>query len=148
MRSTCGGLIMRSVVMFVNPNVKCSVVCMVRVPYLLSLGLMWRLTLCLFMCVSQSGLIRTSEEEYFISPLPQHLAARHNYSAPRGHHAHVIYKRSAEGHVHGDGTSRPVNPYFHHGRRQRRHHHDHRHHDYQHGKLQRQHFCGRRKQCM
>ncbi|XP_076142760.1 A disintegrin and metalloproteinase with thrombospondin motifs 18 isoform X1 [Alosa pseudoharengus] len=102
-------------------------------------------------CTGLSGLIRTSDEEYFISPLPQHLAARHNYSNPSGHHAHVIYKRSAEGHVHGDSTPRPPNLYFHPSRRQRQHRHgphghEHHLHDYQHGNLQRQHFCGRRKQ--
>ncbi|KAL2089160.1 hypothetical protein ACEWY4_016059 [Coilia grayii] len=98
------------------------------------------------------GLIRTSDEEYFISPLPQHLAARHNYSAPSGHHAHVIYKRSAEQHVHADGTTRDNNhpnhhdQHHHHHHDDHGHHHHHHHHDYQHGKLQRQHFCGRRKQ--
>uniref|UniRef100_A0A665W306 ADAM metallopeptidase with thrombospondin type 1 motif, 18 n=1 Tax=Echeneis naucrates TaxID=173247 RepID=A0A665W306_ECHNA len=73
-------------------------------------------------CFGLSGLIRVSQEEYLIDPLPQHLAEQHNYSVPSGHHPHVVYKRSAE----------------------LQHHHH--HHDYQHGKLQRQHFCGRRKQ--
>uniref|UniRef100_A0AAQ5YK27 ADAM metallopeptidase with thrombospondin type 1 motif, 18 n=1 Tax=Amphiprion ocellaris TaxID=80972 RepID=A0AAQ5YK27_AMPOC len=72
-------------------------------------------------CSGLSGLIRVSQEEYLIAPLPQHLAKLHNYSAPDGHHPHVVYKRSAEYVVHT-------------------------HHDYQHGKLQRQHFCGRCKQ--
>ncbi|CDQ55975.1 unnamed protein product [Oncorhynchus mykiss] len=51
-------------------------------------------------CALQSGLIRMSDEEYFIAPLPQHLAAEHNYSSPSGHHPHVVYKRSAEHKVH------------------------------------------------
>ncbi|CAB1339559.1 unnamed protein product, partial [Coregonus sp. 'balchen'] len=93
-------------------------------------------------CALQSGLIRMSDDEYFIDPLPQHLAAEHNYSSPSGHHPHVVYKRSAEHKVHGGQrsihSSQPDNPYL--------QHHHHRHHDYQHGKLQRQHFCGRRKQ--
>uniref|UniRef100_A0AAY4CIP9 ADAM metallopeptidase with thrombospondin type 1 motif, 18 n=1 Tax=Denticeps clupeoides TaxID=299321 RepID=A0AAY4CIP9_9TELE len=96
-------------------------------------------------CEGLSGLIRTPDEEYFIAPLPQYLAARHNYSAPSGHHPHVLYKRSAERHVNPDSPhlSSRVPESHHHGHR---HHHHHRHHDYQHGKLQRQHFCGRRKQ--
>lgn len=102
--------------------------------------------LCL--CVLQAGLIRVSQEEYLIAPLPQHLAEEHNYRAPDGHHPHVIYKRSAEHIVHGrsSGTSspRPVNPHL----QQHRHHQQLQQHEYQHGKLQMQHFCGRRKQCM
>nr|XP_046202184.1 A disintegrin and metalloproteinase with thrombospondin motifs 18-like [Oncorhynchus gorbuscha] len=93
-------------------------------------------------CSGLSGLIRMSDDEYFIAPLPQHLAAEHNYTSPSGHHPHVVYKRSAEHKVHGGQrsvhSSQPDNPYL-------QHHHQH-HHDYQHGKLQRQHFCGRRKQ--
>lgn len=101
--------------------------------------------------VFQAGLIRVSKEEYLITPLPQHLANQHNYSAPDGHHPHVVYKRSAEHIVHGrsvspasTGPSSSENPYLsdHH------HHQPQSHHDYQHGKLQWQHFCGRRKQCM
>lgn len=102
-------------------------------------------------CVFQSGLIRLSHEEYLIAPLPQHLAEQHNYSAPDGHHPHVVYKRSAEPVVHRRSSSSPstssktaANPYLH----PHHHHHQHHHHDYQHRKLQSQHFCGRRKQCM
>ncbi|GAA6074165.1 A disintegrin and metalloproteinase with thrombospondin motifs 18, partial [Tachysurus ichikawai] len=89
-----------------------------------------------------------SSEEFFITPLPKHLALEHNYSAPAGHHPHVIYKRSAEQRIHGyrtDRTDKHRHDYHHH-----HHHHQHQHHrrrhDYQHGKFQRQHFCGRRKQ--
>ncbi|XP_029317030.1 A disintegrin and metalloproteinase with thrombospondin motifs 18 [Cottoperca gobio] len=98
-------------------------------------------------CSGLSGLIRLSQEEYLIAPLPQHLAQQHNYSAPDGHHPHVVYKRSAEHIVHrrssgpsSTNSSTADNPYHH------QHHPQHNHHDYQHGKLQRQHFCGRRKQ--
>lgn len=55
----------------------------------------------------QSGFIRMSEEEYLIAPMPQHLAEQHSYSAPQGHHPHVIYKRSAEHIVHGSPGSQP-----------------------------------------
>ncbi|XP_039469282.1 A disintegrin and metalloproteinase with thrombospondin motifs 18 isoform X1 [Oreochromis aureus] len=99
-------------------------------------------------CSGLSGLIRVSQEEYLIAPLPQHLARQHNYSAPNGHHPHVLYKRSAEHIVHRRSrspsdvsSSKPGNPYLHDYHQQQQHHHD-----YQHGKLQRQHFCGRRKQ--
>ncbi|CAJ1048430.1 A disintegrin and metalloproteinase with thrombospondin motifs 18 isoform X2 [Xyrichtys novacula] len=98
-------------------------------------------------CSGLSGLIRVSQEEYLIAPLPQHLADQHNYSAPDGHQPHVVYKRSAEHIVHrGSGSpsnmssSSPNKPYFQQYRQQ------HRYHNYQHGELQRQHFCGRRKQ--
>ncbi|XP_016121518.1 A disintegrin and metalloproteinase with thrombospondin motifs 18-like, partial [Sinocyclocheilus grahami] len=95
-----------------------------------------------------SGLIRFSGEELLITPLPQHLALQHNYSAPSGHHPHVIYKRSAERRVPADKTDwsssvKSNNPYESH---HRHHHHLRHHHEYQPGKLQRQHFCGRRKQ--
>ncbi|KAI4830550.1 hypothetical protein KUCAC02_002174 [Chaenocephalus aceratus] len=100
-------------------------------------------------CSGLSGLIRVSQEEFLIAPLPQHLAQQHNYSTPNGHHPHVVYKRSAEHIVHrrssepyNTSSAKPDNPYLNH------HHQQHDHHDYQHGKLQRQHFCGRRKQCM
>ncbi|KAM4605879.1 A disintegrin and metalloproteinase with thrombospondin motifs 18 [Discoglossus pictus] len=47
-------------------------------------------------CEGMSGFLRTRTEEFFISPLPQHLADKHNYTSPDGHHPHVLYKRSAE----------------------------------------------------
>ncbi|XP_062845344.1 A disintegrin and metalloproteinase with thrombospondin motifs 18 [Trichomycterus rosablanca] len=80
-------------------------------------------------CSGLSGLIRMSDEEFFITPLPRHLAVEHNISAPAGHHPHVIYKRSAERRVHGDGS-----------------HGSDGHHSYHHGHHRKQHFCGRRKQ--
>uniref|UniRef100_A0A8C5EPJ4 ADAM metallopeptidase with thrombospondin type 1 motif, 18 n=1 Tax=Gouania willdenowi TaxID=441366 RepID=A0A8C5EPJ4_GOUWI len=94
-------------------------------------------------CSGLSGLIRLSQEEFLIAPLPQHLAQKHNYTSPSGHHPHVIYKRSAEHIIHkstpgSSSSSRPDNPYLHLQQQQ--------HHDFQHGKLPRQHFCGRRKQ--
>uniref|UniRef100_A0A8C9WIA9 ADAM metallopeptidase with thrombospondin type 1 motif 18 n=1 Tax=Scleropages formosus TaxID=113540 RepID=A0A8C9WIA9_SCLFO len=82
-------------------------------------------------CEGLSGLIRTMDEEFFITPLPQHLTMAHNYSTPSGHHPHVLYKRSAELYIHKDLRVHPQ---------------DQDHHLRQHGKLQRQHFCGRRKQ--
>ncbi|XP_056463762.1 A disintegrin and metalloproteinase with thrombospondin motifs 18 [Gadus chalcogrammus] len=90
-------------------------------------------------CSGLSGLIRVSGEEYFIAPLPHHLAYRHNYSAPSGHHPHVVYKRSAEHLVHHAAPQPPLPP-------QQDPCQPHQEHLHQHGKLQRQHFCGRRKQ--
>ncbi|XP_053722030.1 A disintegrin and metalloproteinase with thrombospondin motifs 18 isoform X1 [Synchiropus splendidus] len=89
-------------------------------------------------CSGLSGLIRVSEEEYLIAPLPHHLARRHNYTAPEGRRPHVVYRRSAEPAIH-DPPARSTghNPSSYNG---------HGHHESQHGKLQRQHFCGRRKQ--
>ncbi|KAG9352449.1 hypothetical protein JZ751_020863, partial [Albula glossodonta] len=88
-------------------------------------------------CRGLSGLIRMSDGEFLITPLPHHLAAQHNYSAPTGHHPHVLYKRSAEHRIHGEAvtmdTPNSANPLL------RHHHHE------QHGRQQRQHFCGRRR---
>ncbi|XP_017573388.1 A disintegrin and metalloproteinase with thrombospondin motifs 18 isoform X1 [Pygocentrus nattereri] len=97
-------------------------------------------------CTGLSGLIRMSGDEFFITPLPEHLALEHNYSAPAGHHPHVVYKRSAEHKVLGDSTDRASIIPSTTNRHQHHHHHHHHHHDYQHGRFQRQHFCGRRKQ--
>uniref|UniRef100_A0A4W4FWN8 ADAM metallopeptidase with thrombospondin type 1 motif, 18 n=1 Tax=Electrophorus electricus TaxID=8005 RepID=A0A4W4FWN8_ELEEL len=80
-----------------------------------------------------------SGEEFFISPLPEHLALEHSYSAPAGHHPHVLYKRSVELRVHGDGTggaSTPATPA------------QKPHGDYPQPRFQKQHFCGSRRQYM
>ncbi|XP_055515067.1 A disintegrin and metalloproteinase with thrombospondin motifs 16-like [Leucoraja erinacea] len=101
-------------------------------------------------CKGLSGLIRTEEADYFLTPLPQHLALKHNYTAPDGHQPHVLYKRSAE----------PKVPFLYNeiSMQQRpqaieqndhKHHQQHRHrNDYKHGQLQKQHYCGRRKKYM
>ncbi|XP_023980917.1 A disintegrin and metalloproteinase with thrombospondin motifs 18 [Physeter macrocephalus] len=100
-------------------------------------------------CAGLSGLIRTRKNEFLISPLPQLLAQEHNYTSPAGHHPHVLYKRTAEekvqrchGYLSSSGNSAGHSP----SRTphtswspERKHHH---------GRLQRQHFCGRRKKCM
>ncbi|XP_032709816.1 A disintegrin and metalloproteinase with thrombospondin motifs 18 [Lontra canadensis] len=97
-------------------------------------------------CAGLSGLIRTRKNEFLISPLPQLLAQEHNYSAPAGHHPHVLYKRTAEEKVqrchsypgssgHHPGHSPAHTPLT--SRSQEREHH--------HPRLQKQHFCGRRK---
>nr|KAF6406024.1 ADAM metallopeptidase with thrombospondin type 1 motif 18 [Molossus molossus] len=100
-------------------------------------------------CAGLSGLIRTQKNEFLISPLPQLLAQEHNYSSPAGHHPHVLYKRTAEETVqryHGYPGSSQNHPgqtpahaphtYWSQGR------------EHPHQRLQKQHFCGRRKKCI
>uniref|UniRef100_A0A8D1AJJ3 ADAM metallopeptidase with thrombospondin type 1 motif 18 n=1 Tax=Sus scrofa TaxID=9823 RepID=A0A8D1AJJ3_PIG len=100
-------------------------------------------------CAGLSGLIRTRKNEFLISPLPQLLAREHNYSSPAGHHPHVLYKRTAEEEVqryHGYLSSsrnyagQPPSHTPHPSRGPEGEH--------QPGRLQKQHFCGRRKKCM
>ncbi|XP_066876209.1 A disintegrin and metalloproteinase with thrombospondin motifs 18 isoform X3 [Kogia breviceps] len=97
-------------------------------------------------CAGLSGLIRTRKNEFLISPLPQLLAQEHNYSSPAGHHPHVLYKRTAEEKVQrchgylsssGNSAGHPPSRTPHTSWSPERKHH--------HGRLQRQHFCGRRK---
>uniref|UniRef100_A0A8C8ZJ62 A disintegrin and metalloproteinase with thrombospondin motifs 18 n=1 Tax=Prolemur simus TaxID=1328070 RepID=A0A8C8ZJ62_PROSS len=97
-------------------------------------------------CAGLSGLIRTRKSEFLISPLPQLLAREHNYSSPAGHHPHVLYKRTAEekvqqyhGHP-GSGRGYPG-----HSPRHTPHASQSAETQYHHRRLQKQHFCGRRK---
>ncbi|XP_060110023.1 A disintegrin and metalloproteinase with thrombospondin motifs 18 isoform X1 [Heteronotia binoei] len=97
-------------------------------------------------CVGLSGLIRTQENDFLISPLPQHLAQEHNYTAPAGHHPHVLYKRTAEEKVHRYKVdSNPHHFPLGHGRNHPAHKYHIQANDYHHGRFQKQHFCGRRK---
>ncbi|XP_075925783.1 A disintegrin and metalloproteinase with thrombospondin motifs 18-like [Petromyzon marinus] len=60
-------------------------------------------------CDGLSGLIRTSTGEYFISPLPDHLARKHNISRPAAAAAappHVLYRRAAERRMSATGRRR------------------------------------------
>ncbi|XP_064129830.1 A disintegrin and metalloproteinase with thrombospondin motifs 18 [Loxodonta africana] len=97
-------------------------------------------------CAGLSGFIRTGKSEFLISPLPQLLAQEHNYGSPSGHHPHVLYKRTAEEKVRGyhiypsssqnyPGHPTSRTPYAPQGQER----------DYHHRRLQKQHFCGRRK---
>uniref|UniRef100_A0AAV2LRI6 Peptidase M12B domain-containing protein n=1 Tax=Knipowitschia caucasica TaxID=637954 RepID=A0AAV2LRI6_KNICA len=89
-------------------------------------------------CAGLSGLIRIRQEEFLISPLPEHLAQKHKHNAPEGHHPHVVYKRSAEHVIHGRSAepSAANSPSSNNVLRPD-HHHNH---------TDRMHFCGRRKQ--
>ncbi|KAL7978836.1 hypothetical protein Chor_013325, partial [Crotalus horridus] len=94
-----------------------------------------------------SGLIRTQENDFLISPLPQHLAQELHYKPPAGHHPHVLYKRTAEEKVlHRYKVD--SNPY-HFPLDRHSNLTAHKYHipanDYHHGRFQKQHFCGRRK---
>nr|BAG57234.1 unnamed protein product [Homo sapiens] len=100
-------------------------------------------------CAGLSGLIRTRKNEFLISPLPQLLAQEHNYSSPAGHHPHVLYKRTAEEKIQryrgypGSGRNYPGYSPSHipHASQSRET-------EYHHRRLQKQHFCGRRKKCI
>ncbi|CAH2324449.1 A disintegrin and metallo ase with thrombospondin motifs 18, partial [Pelobates cultripes] len=94
-------------------------------------------------CVGMSGLLRTSTNEFFISPLPQHLAEEHNFTAPEGHHPHVLYKRSAETKINrgkpyslSDSMDQIYWPNSRHTSIKE---------SSQSGNIHKQHFCGRRK---
>ncbi|KAM3828654.1 A disintegrin and metalloproteinase with thrombospondin motifs 18 [Vipera latastei] len=97
-------------------------------------------------CAGLSGLIRTQENDFLISPLPQHLAQELHYLPPAGHHPHVLYKRTAEEKVHRYKVD--PNPYHfspdHHSNLTAHNYHIPAN-DYHHGRFQKQHFCGRRK---
>ncbi|XP_039183491.1 A disintegrin and metalloproteinase with thrombospondin motifs 18 isoform X2 [Crotalus tigris] len=101
-------------------------------------------------CAGLSGLIRTQENDFLISPLPQHLAQELHYKPPAGHHPHVLYKRTAEEKVlHRYKVD--SNPY-HFPLDRHSNLTAHKYHipanDYHHGRFQKQHFCGRRKKCI
>uniref|UniRef100_A0A8D0HE83 ADAM metallopeptidase with thrombospondin type 1 motif 16 n=1 Tax=Sphenodon punctatus TaxID=8508 RepID=A0A8D0HE83_SPHPU len=94
-------------------------------------------------CRGLSGLIRTQEADYFVKPLPPHIALKHNYSAPHGHQSHVLYKRSTDTQKDNEVTVKESqrelenrntllqeNEHLHKQSRQKRH------------------FCGRRKKYM
>ncbi|XP_075432869.1 A disintegrin and metalloproteinase with thrombospondin motifs 18 [Ascaphus truei] len=94
-------------------------------------------------CAGMSGFIRTRTNEFFLSPLPQHLAEEHNFTSPDGHHPHVLYKRSAEHKVtrnkadsHYDSANQTSRPHPGHNTTKE---------VSQTGNIQKQHFCGRRK---
>ncbi|PNI91743.1 ADAMTS18 isoform 7, partial [Pan troglodytes] len=77
------------------------------------------------------------------------LAQEHNYSSPAGHHPHVLYKRTAEEKIQryrgypGSGRNYPGYSPSHipHASQSRET-------EYHHRRLQKQHFCGRRKKCI
>uniref|UniRef100_A0A5F8G1Q7 A disintegrin and metalloproteinase with thrombospondin motifs 18 n=1 Tax=Monodelphis domestica TaxID=13616 RepID=A0A5F8G1Q7_MONDO len=97
-------------------------------------------------CMGLSGLIRTQENEFLISPLPMLLAQEHNYTSPTGHHPHVLYKRTAEEKIQryqgfpGSSLHLPAHP-----QSQNPQEPPSPEKPSQHRRLQKQHFCGRRK---
>ncbi|XP_020651241.3 A disintegrin and metalloproteinase with thrombospondin motifs 16 isoform X1 [Pogona vitticeps] len=98
-------------------------------------------------CGGLSGLIRTQEADYLLKPLPPNLALKHNFSAPHGHHSHVLYKRSIEPQrsidnevTVNDERQREVDAHSNVLREAQHHHSSERRH--------KQHFCGRRKKYM
>ncbi|KAK1173419.1 A disintegrin and metalloproteinase with thrombospondin motifs 16-like [Acipenser oxyrinchus oxyrinchus] len=100
-------------------------------------------------CKGMSGLIRTQDADYFLKPLPQHLALKENFTAPTSHQPHILYKRSTDSQRHLVDNEviiarRPkAMGYYSEGP-----HPQHPRNNYKHGELQKQHFCGRRKKYM
>ncbi|XP_027724801.1 A disintegrin and metalloproteinase with thrombospondin motifs 16 [Vombatus ursinus] len=100
-------------------------------------------------CKGLSGLIRTQEADYFLKPLPLHLAFKLNYSASDGHHSHVLYKRSIGAQPHSDNEIMMIER-----KRELEKHsrlyqeNQHLHHGFNLKHPQKQHFCGRRKKYM
>ncbi|XP_023444630.2 A disintegrin and metalloproteinase with thrombospondin motifs 16 [Dasypus novemcinctus] len=100
-------------------------------------------------CQGLSGMIRTQEADYFLKPLPSHLAGNLSGSRQEGPRSHVLYKRAAE------RRSPPGNEILAIKRRQepenRRspsHEKQHLHGGFHLRHRQKQHFCGRRKKYM
>ncbi|XP_029466482.1 A disintegrin and metalloproteinase with thrombospondin motifs 18 [Rhinatrema bivittatum] len=96
-------------------------------------------------CLGLSGLIRTQDNEFFISPLPPHLAEEHNYSSPAGHHPHVLYKRTAEPKIHHQETDYNNNNLSSGLYRTHTRHNQHYWENRDLTRFHKQHFCGRRK---
>lgn len=97
----------------------------------------------------QSGMIRTQEADYFLKPLPSHLAGQLNDSAGGGPPSHILYKRSTEPQAPRGRQAMMVQR-----QRELENHHLFYHENqnlqggFDLGHPQKQHFCGRRKKCM
>ncbi|XP_076971227.1 A disintegrin and metalloproteinase with thrombospondin motifs 16 [Tamandua tetradactyla] len=98
-------------------------------------------------CRGLSGMIRTQDADYFLKPLPSHLAGKLKGSGPAGPPSHILYRRSAE----------PRSPRGHEvtvmerRREQEWQPGSHQGNQHLHGAFtlrQKQHFCGRRKKYM
>ncbi|XP_036081427.1 A disintegrin and metalloproteinase with thrombospondin motifs 16 isoform X6 [Rousettus aegyptiacus] len=100
-------------------------------------------------CEGLSGMIRTQEADYFLKPLPSHLAEGLGDSAGGGRPSHILYKRSAEPRAQAGRLAVAV-------QRQRElekshvlaHESRHLHGGWKPGRPHKQHFCGRRKKYM
>ncbi|KAM7148838.1 A disintegrin and metalloproteinase with thrombospondin motifs 16 isoform 1-T1 [Molossus nigricans] len=100
-------------------------------------------------CRGLSGMIRTQEADYFLKPLPSHLAGRLNDSAGGGPPSHILYKRSTEPPAQRGRQVMMVQ------RQQELENHHLFYHEHQNlhsgsnlKHPQKQHFCGRRKKYM
>ncbi|KAM4689252.1 A disintegrin and metalloproteinase with thrombospondin motifs 16 [Discoglossus pictus] len=104
-------------------------------------------------CNGLSGFIRTQEADYFLKPLPTHIALKHNYTTLDGHQPHVLYKRSVESQKHKDNEITIVereqeleNNWLH---QENPSNQNHQHQtDNKNGRSEKQHYCGRRKKYM
>ncbi|XP_051921668.1 A disintegrin and metalloproteinase with thrombospondin motifs 16 isoform X1 [Hippocampus zosterae] len=61
-----------------------------------SLRLKVNSSVALSTCMGMSGLIRTQDADYFLRPVPHHLALKENFSAPSHHQPHILYKSARE----------------------------------------------------
>ncbi|XP_029075041.1 A disintegrin and metalloproteinase with thrombospondin motifs 16 [Monodon monoceros] len=100
-------------------------------------------------CQGLSGMIRTQEADYFLKPLPSHLAGAPKDSAGAGPPSHILYKRSTEAR---DPGSHQVAMMERNWRLENRHLFHHEDQPPRGGSSPRQpqklHFCGRRKKYM
>ncbi|XP_036166279.1 A disintegrin and metalloproteinase with thrombospondin motifs 16 isoform X3 [Myotis myotis] len=100
-------------------------------------------------CKGLSGMIRTQEADYFLKPLPSHLAGQLNDSAGGGPPSHILYKRSTEPQAPRGRQAMMVQR-----QRELENHHLFYHENqnlqggFDLGHPQKQHFCGRRKKYM
>ncbi|KAE8597427.1 hypothetical protein XENTR_v10016469 [Xenopus tropicalis] len=102
-------------------------------------------------CSGLSGLIRTQEAEYFLKPMPRHVALKHNYSSSDGSQHHVLYKRSLDKLLYKNNDINTVQTQQELINQKWQHldtvsHHDsHQEMNQKYERLEKQHYCGRRK---
>ena len=96
----------------------------------------------------QSGMIRTQEADYFLKPLPSHLAGSPNDSTGGRPPSHILYKRSTEPLAMGPHRVAMMEKKWGLENHHLFHHEDQSPHGFSFRHPQKQHFCGRRKKCM
>ncbi|XP_010968665.3 A disintegrin and metalloproteinase with thrombospondin motifs 16 isoform X1 [Camelus bactrianus] len=100
-------------------------------------------------CKGLSGMIRTQEADYFLKPLPAHLAGRLHAAAGGAPASHILYKRSTEPRARGAPQAVRMEKRWELENRRPFHGEDQPpSHGFRLGHPQKQHFCGRRKKYM
>ncbi|KAB0369565.1 hypothetical protein FD755_018558, partial [Muntiacus reevesi] len=92
-----------------------------------------------------SGMIRTQEADYFLKPLPAHLAGSPRDSTGGRPPSHILYKRSTEPPAVGSQRVAMMEKKWGLEGHHLFHHEDQSPHGFSFGHPQKQHFCGRRK---